>query len=108
MAHLNAIVGLPPPPPPPPLGKLAPQTYNLGGGNQDPRFCVVDLPTNSAGERFEPSNPGIRYDGEGLNLIGRNRNKIVAGLKPADQMDGRGSCDPYDTFPPWPAASYEP
>jgi hypothetical protein len=31
----------------------------------------------------------------------------VAGLKPADEMDGREPCDPYNGFPPWPPDSYK-
>jgi hypothetical protein len=53
---------------------------------------------------------GYEYNGDGLNTGGkwRDRTHIVAGLKPANEMDGRSACDPYGSFPPWPAGSYEP
>ena len=112
-------LGTPPPPdngeePPPTTKTYAPQTYNIGSGNQDPRYCIMGLPVNSSGESVDTD--GILYDSNGLNKDGRrNRNKIVAGLKPADMMDGRDACDGYEwqghTFPGgkegWPAESYK-
>jgi hypothetical protein len=83
---------LAPPPPPPP--KLNPQTYNKGSSGQDARYCVTH-------------DDGYRYDSGGREIDGRRSGKFVPGLKPADEMDGREPCDPYNGFPPWPAASYD-
>jgi hypothetical protein len=110
MAHLNAIVtGEAPPPPPSPVVRCAPRTYNLGGGNQDPRFCVQAPGVAQIGPDHYRDEGGSEYNGDGLNTGGvwRDRNRIVMGLKPADQMDGRAACEPYGSFPPWPAGSYE-
>lgn len=96
----------PPPPPPPPETDYAPRTYNIGSRNQDPRFCVTGLTRRADGLLVD--GEGVLYDDSGLNVDGRrDRTKIVAGLKPADEMDGREPCDPYNGMPPWPAASYE-
>ena len=97
----------PPPPPPPTPKKLAPQTYNRGSRGQDAKYCTQGLPfVNGA---FQDEG-GFRYDDQGLCYGGRS-GAPVAGLKPSDEMDGRGPCDPYTngnlSFPPWPAASYE-
>jgi hypothetical protein len=91
-ALLSPLV--PPPPPPPPTTKLNPQTYNKGSSGQDARYCVTH-------------DDGYRYDSGGREIDGRRSGKFVPGLKPADEMDGREPCDPYNGFPPWPAASYE-
>lgn len=96
----------PPPPPPPPAKRLAPQTYNKGGAGQDARYCVQSPGVVKAGPNDWVDEGGFRYDDNGLCKGGRSGNP-VAGLKPADQMDGRGSCDPYNGMPPWPAGSYE-
>ena len=93
---------VPPPPPPPPPPKVAPQTYNRGSAGQDARYCTAGLPHNGAGQPFDQFSA---YDENGLSLGGRTGNP-VPGLKPADQMDGRGACDPYGPFPPWPTSSY--
>lgn len=96
--------------PPPPTGKrYAPRTHNLGGRDQDPRFCckpeygVVDK-----GSYFE-DEMGCRYSKEpyGLSADGRrDREFIVPGLKGADSMDGAEPCDPYAangiSVPPYP------
>ena len=88
--------------PPPPPRNLAPQTYNRGSSGQDARYCTR--------ESGNPDGGGFHYDADGRSLGGRSGNP-VAGLKPADQMDGREPCDPYTngnlSFPPWPAASYD-
>ena len=93
----------PPPPPPPPVPLLAPQTYNKGSSGQDARYCTTGL--QKTGPYFVDGG-GYLYDDKGLCLGGRSGNP-VAGLKPADEMDGREPCDPYDGFPPWPAGSYD-
>jgi hypothetical protein len=85
------------PPPPPPAG-LAPQTYNRGSSGQDARYCTKDS--------GNPDGGGFHYDSGGRSLGGRS-GKFVPGLKPADEMDGREPCDPYNGFPPWPKESYE-
>ncbi len=85
-------------PPAPPVQTLAPQTYNRGSSGQDARYCTA--------ESGNPDGGGYRYDSGGRSLGGRSGNP-VAGLKPADEMDGREPCDPYGSFPPWPAGSYE-
>lgn len=106
--HDAAIATTPPPPPPPlPPNELAPQTYNRGSRGQDAKYCTDGLPQENGA--FVDGG-GFRYDDQGLCLGGRSGNP-VAGLKPSDEMDGRGPCDPYtngdQSFPPWPAASYE-
>jgi len=104
--HDSAIVAPeppPPPPPPPPSGTVAPRTYNTVANGPDARFCVEGLPRNSRGRRYDIYS---EYDDNGLDLGGRTT-LHVDGLKPANEMDGRGPCDPYFNFPPWPAASYE-
>jgi hypothetical protein len=95
----------PPPPPPPPPTNVAPRTYNgmPDGTEPNARFCVTGLPTEGAYRR----DAFTRYDEEGRDVDGGRSNKQVAGLKPANQMDGRGPCDAYGPFPPWPAQSYE-
>lgn len=103
-----------PEPEPEPTKMYAPQTYNLGSGNQDPRYCTMGLPKNSSNQYVDVD--GILYDENGLNVDGRRkRDKMVSGLKPADMMDGREACDGYEwqgkTFPGgkngWPAESYK-
>jgi len=94
----------PPPPPPPPPKTVAPRTYNTApGGEPSARFCVTGLPRNSDGLLFDDYST---YDDDGHDLGGRTTLQ-VAGLKAANEMDGRGPCDPYNSFPPWPAASYD-
>jgi hypothetical protein len=85
-------------PPPPPVQTLAPQTYNKGSSGQDARYCTR--------ESGNPDGGGFHYDSGGRSLGGRSGNP-VAGLKPADEMDGREPCDPYNGFPPWPPDSYK-
>lgn len=96
----------PPPPPPPPAPRLAPQTYNKGSSGQDAKYCVNSPGVTAIGNGRYQDEGGFVYDNQGLCLGGRSGNP-VAGLKPADAMDGRGPCDPYNGFPPWPAGSYE-
>ena len=94
----------PPPPPPPPPKKVAPRTYNTApGGEPSARFCTTGLSRNTNGRLHDDYS---EYDDDGHDLGGRTTNQ-VAGLKPANEMDGRGPCDPYGTFPPWPPGSYE-
>lgn len=94
----------PPPPPPPPPAKVAPRTYNTApGGEPSARFCTTGLPRNTNGRLHDDFS---EYDDDGHDLGGRTT-KIVAGLKYANEMDGRGPCDPYGSFPPWPAGSFE-
>ncbi len=93
----------------PPVKRYAPRTHNLGGRDQDPRFCckpeygVVDK-----GSYFE-DEMGCTYTKEpyGTNPDGRrDRTYIVPGLKGADSMDGMEPCDPYSangiSVPPYP------
>ena len=88
-------------PPPPPV---APRTYNKVPA-ADARFCVAGLPHNSRGLPYDMFSA---YDENGLDVDGgRSSDTQVSGLKPANEMDGRGACDPYGNFPPWPAASYQ-
>lgn len=106
--HDAACAGAPPPttttqPPPTttaPAPLPAPQTYNKGSRGQDAKYCV----NGGAGGT---DAAGYRYDSQGLELDGRRTGNPVPGLKPSDEMDGRGPCDPYNGFPPWPAGSYE-
>ena len=93
----------PPPPPPPPQGPVAPRTYNKSAGG-DARFCTAGLPRNEDGQPFDRFST---YDDNGLSHGGRDPDRQVPGLKPSNEMDGRGPCDPYGPFPPWPAESYE-
>lgn len=104
----------PPPPPDPPPARYAPRTYNKANF-RDAIFCIVGLPRNAQGEYYEPSKPSVRYDENGKSLGGapgdtRDPDRIVPGIKPADQTDGRGPCDPYThdgrAFPPWPPESF--
>jgi len=108
-AHAADAPPPPPPPPPPPVKRYAPRTHNLGGRDQDPRFCckpeygVVDMGTHYVDEM------GCTYTKEpyGTNPDGtRDRNFIVAGLKGADSMDSMEPCDTYTnngvTYPPYP------
>ena len=97
----------PPPPPPPPPARLAPQTYNPGSSGQDSRYCVRWPGVTNIGPNRWRDEGGFTYDDNGLGLGGRSR-RFVSGLKPADQMDGRDACDPYDGLPPYPAASFLP
>ena len=87
---------------PPPF--VAPRTYNAApGGEPSSRFCTTGLPRNAQGSLYDSFST---YDDDGRDLGGRTA-KQVQGLKPANEMDGRGPCDPYGVFPPWPAGSYE-
>ena len=88
----------PPPPDPPPVLRLAPQTWNRGSSGQDARYCTRDS--------GNPDPGGFHYDADGRSLGGRS-GKFVPGPKPADEMDGREPCDPYNGMPPWPPESYE-
>ena len=100
----------PPPPPPPTTSPWFPRTYNkvLPNG-QDARFCV-----SSPDPAFWKTEGGLiwdkggaSYDDGGLCVNGlRSTDTQVPGLKPANEMDGRGACDPYGPFPPWPDGSY--
>jgi len=103
----------PPPPPPPPTKRYAPRTHNLGGRDQDPRFCMkpeygvtrINHPIH--GDCYQ-DEMGCIYDiDHGLNVDGtRDRTYIVPGLKGADSMDGMEPCDPYSangiSVPPYP------
>lgn len=103
----------PPPPPPPTTKKYAPRTHNLGGHDQDPRFCMKpEYGVVDKGDHYE-DEMGAKYDKEhGLNTDGkRDRARMVYGLKGADSMDGLEPCDPYlgpdgQMHPPYPADSY--
>lgn len=101
-ADYDARQTTPPPPPPTttptptPKPALNPQTYNRGSRGQDARYCVTH-------------DDGYRYDADGREIDGRRSGNPVPGLKPADEMDGRGPCEPDGAgHPPWPAASYLP
>lgn len=95
----------PPPPPPDPTWPIAPRTYNAVLPHLEPsaRFCTTGLPRNANGRLFDQYS---EYDDNGLALGGRTEATQVPGLKPANEMDGRGPCDPYGSFPPWPTDSY--
>jgi hypothetical protein len=99
-----------PEPQPTPKPRLAPRTYNLASNNADPRFCVQSPGVTRRSDGVYVDEGGYEYNGDGMNTGGkwRDRTHIVAGLKPANEMDGRSACDPYGSFPPWPAGSYEP
>ena len=107
----------PPPPPPPATKRYAPRTHNLGGRDQDPRFCMkseygVKRTTHPTYGNCYEDEMGCFYDiDHGLNLDGRrDRNFMVAGLKGADSMDGAEPCDPYSangiSVPPYPGDPY--
>ncbi len=113
LAHLEDLSNVPDPEqpdPPPPVNtkRYAPRTHNLGGRDQDPRFCckpeygVVDK-----GDHYE-DEMGCKYDKDHmLNIDGlRDRAYMVPGLKGADSMDGLEPCDPYSangiSVPPYP------
>lgn len=88
--------------PPPP--QVAPRTYNKVP-SADARFCVAGLPRDHRGLYVDAFSA---YDENGLDVDGgRSRDTQVPGLKPANEMDGRGACDPYNSFPPWPPGSYQ-
>lgn len=106
-------VSTPPPvvkPPDPVVPRMtAPQTINPEGGS-DARYCVRDLPYDvNRGVYYEPSDPAIVYDDNGLCKGGRTNDRIVPGLRGARSVDGADYCG-YDyngvSYPPWPAASY--
>lgn len=97
-ALLTPLVPPTEPPDPIPPKRLAAQTYNKGSRGQNARYCTA--------ESGNPDSGGFRYNADGLCEGGRSE-QFVPGLKPADEMDGRGPCDPYDGFPPWPEKSYE-
>ena len=102
VAGLLTPLAPPPPPPPPPPPRLAPQTYNRGSSNQDARYCTKDS--------GNPDGGGYHYDDAGRPLAGTadgRSQKDVPGLRPSDEMNGLGPCDPYLNFPPWPPESYE-
>lgn len=114
--HDAAITTTPPPPPTttvpppttttvPPPPRLAPQTYNRGSSGQDARYCVHWPGVTNVGPNRWRDEGGFEYDGGGLSLGGRSGN-TVAGLNPADAMDGREACDPYNGMPPYPAGSF--
>jgi hypothetical protein len=90
-------------PPDPQPTMVAPRTYNTApGGEPSARFCTTGLPRNSSGQLYDIY---ATYDDDGHDLGGRTALQ-VPGLKPANEMDGRGPCDPYGNFPPWPEGSY--
>lgn len=114
--HDAGLVPIPPPPvtttapppttttvPPPP--RLAPQTYNRGSSGQDARYCVLWPGVSKVGPNRWRDEGGFEYDDGGLSLGGRSGN-AVAGLLPADSMDGREACDPVNGMPPYPAGSF--
>lgn len=95
--------GTTPPPPSPDPASYAPRAYNLGGGDQDPRFCLfrpdgqLRAGISLIGADHYRDSQGSEYNGDGMNIGGRwrIRTRMVPGLKPADQMDGRAPCEPY-------------
>lgn len=98
------LTPLAPPPPPDPIpAKLAPQTYNKGSSGQDARYCTAGLPVVNG---FVTDGLD-RYDTGGRSIDGLRSGQFIPELKPADEMDGREPCDPYNGMPPWPAKSYE-
>lgn len=95
---------------PPPVQKMAaPQTINPEGGS-DARYCVRDLPTEPNSDiHYEPSDPAIRYDSDGLCLGGRTKDRVIPGLRGARSVDGADYCGySYNdkSYPPWPEESY--
>lgn len=97
--------------PPPPTKRYAPRTHNLGGRDQDPRFCMkpeYGVVREGNGYRDEM---GCHYTENGMNDDGlRDRAYMVPGLKGADSMDGMEPCDPYSangiSVPPYPGDPY--
>lgn len=105
IARITVPAPPPPPPPPPPPRKVAPRTYNkvLPDGS-DARYCITGLEKRDGLWRDDYSG----YDDNGLDVVGgRTKDTQVPGLNQANAMDGRGPCDPYGPFPPWPDRSYD-
>ena len=97
------------PPPDLPNAMMAPQTINPEGGS-DAKYCVKHLPWDERRQRhFEPSNPGITYNTDGLCDGGRTNDRVIDGLRGSRSQDGADICG-YEykgrSFPPWPAESY--
>jgi hypothetical protein len=107
-----------PEPEPEPKKRYAPRTHNLGGHDQDPRFCMkteygVTTTTHPEHGYCYVDEMGVHYDIEhGLDLDGsRERGYMVDGLKGADSMDGLEPCDAYVgptglAVPPYPGDPY--
>ena len=114
--HDQAVTPSPLPPVDPPVDPhpqpsgFAPQSYNKGSRGQNAKFnvrinCTYDSRT---GEYVD--GQGVRYDDAGLCKGGRTEPNIP-GLKPSDMSDGKEPWESYEwmgqTFPPYPAQSYE-
>lgn len=115
--HDAAVVVPPTPVPPtvpPPTDKprLAPMTH-YKTDRADARYCVHAPGVTQRGDGRWIDEGGHVYSDEpsGLCESGTRSGKFVSGLKGADSMDGLEPCDGYtfggNTYPPWPAASYE-
>ena len=101
----------PPNPGEPPTTQMmaAPQTINPEGGS-DAKYCVKTLPMRN-GRHYEPSNPGITYNTDGLCDGGRTKDRVISGLRGSRSQDDADICGySYQgkTYPPWPEASYLP
>lgn len=72
----------------------APQAYNKGSRGQDARYNIRINCTKRADGRYV-DRKGMVYGDDGLCLGGRSGN-AVAGLKPADEMDGREPTEAYE------------
>ena len=94
----------------PPTGRMmAPQTINPEGGS-DAKYCVKDLPYDNTRLRYyEPTEPGITYNSDGLCDGGRTKDRVISGLRGSRSQDNADICG-YEyqgrSFPPWPAESY--
>lgn len=116
MARLAHAHHEPPPPPPPPPVRWPPRTHNRGAADQDPLFCTKDEYGCVDGwhpvyGKVRKGPAGEAYDDKGRDLDGvRVRDRMVPGLKGAEDTDGRGACDPYThmgrSFPPYPEESF--
>jgi hypothetical protein len=126
--RIHIASGVNPPNPDPPIvptdppteqhpPRYAPRTHNLGGRDQDPRFCckpeygVKEITHPVHGVCYEDEQ-GCLYDKEHMmNLDGRrDRGWMVPELKGADSMDSMEPCDTYvhegRTIPPYPGDPY--
>jgi hypothetical protein len=99
----------PPDPPYPVRPMAAPQTINPEGGS-DAKYCVKDLPWDRDRNcYYEPSNPGITYNSDGLCNGGRTNNRVIPGLRGSRSQDDADICGYVyqgKSYPPWPEESY--
>jgi hypothetical protein len=86
----------PPPPAQPWDSGYAPQSYNRGSSGQDARFNIRINCEQLANGDYRDKR-GVVYTDGGLDRGGRT-GSYVAGLKPADEMDGREPWEAYENF----------